>query len=388
MKRKSNKTGTTANGNKRTRPVRRNAGKRQSHPGYVTTDLIPVESDTSFEPSDDEDRRGRGRKKRRVKSPKLKSLSPVESVLSSVPSSRSSSPSPIRPLANASDITLVVNTPPDHNGQIVIKLDLDSILKASTVKPQLQLPTPTSRSQSFQPKQRAGASPSKKPVGFCSIPGELRNQIYRIAFLGETRNKHRFNIRDPWTFSRSAAVLRTCKQVHSEACDILYGEVTFEFDRQTRLRGTMYSQWAEVGYKDVRRFLRNIGPRNVSLMRDVSLVLEDSPSVNSRGPSGEEMRYTHDDDLLDCLRLLGQAGQLQRLEVTFAGKRMVTRCDERFVRYAKRIKADKVEFPRYRDANRHYSLYPGRNNSKIDEPTRNYLKERMERKEKLYGPPK
>ncbi|KAK4450441.1 hypothetical protein QBC34DRAFT_460849 [Podospora aff. communis PSN243] len=59
---------------------------------------------------------------------------------------------------------------------------------------------------------------------FLSIPGELRNKIYRILFIYSkptSSGRRRGNIR------HSGQLIRTCKQVYNESLSILYGERTF-----------------------------------------------------------------------------------------------------------------------------------------------------------------
>ncbi|KAK3386830.1 hypothetical protein B0H63DRAFT_447732 [Podospora didyma] len=62
---------------------------------------------------------------------------------------------------------------------------------------------------------------------FLSLPGELRNKIYRLvlrrkAVIGTSSVVERFKL--------SGQLLRTCRQIHDEGLSILYSENTFEID--------------------------------------------------------------------------------------------------------------------------------------------------------------
>lgn len=62
---------------------------------------------------------------------------------------------------------------------------------------------------------------------FLSLPGEIRNKIYRLAFVyDEVITDIHFNSKS----KKSAQFLRTCRQVHAEGMPILYGENTFQIE--------------------------------------------------------------------------------------------------------------------------------------------------------------
>ena len=101
----------------------------------------------------------------------------------------------------------------------------------------------------------------KDSVGFLDLPYELRSKVYEFAFKFDKPIE--FESRN---FSRSANFLRTCKTVLKEGREVLYGENSFHFGRETATRGKFYEKiWKEIGYKDVRKFLETIGPINVGL---------------------------------------------------------------------------------------------------------------------------
>jgi hypothetical protein len=60
-------------------------------------------------------------------------------------------------------------------------------------------------------------------AGFLDLPGELRNDIYRLTL------KYDHAVNGERTKFPSIALLRTCKKIHEEAASILYSENTFTF---------------------------------------------------------------------------------------------------------------------------------------------------------------
>jgi hypothetical protein len=86
-----------------------------------------------------------------------------------------------------------------------------------------------------------------------------------------------FDFLKPSNFRKSAAMLRTCKLVASEAPSVLYGENKFVFQRNRNTRSPFWDPiLKEVGYKDVRQFLKMIGPENIQYLRDIKIVFEDA----------------------------------------------------------------------------------------------------------------
>ncbi len=97
--------------------------------------------------------------------------------------------------------------------------------------------------------------------GFLKLPPEVRNKIYDLLFL----SKHPVDFTANQNHSHSAQFLSTCKTVYNEGRAVLYGNNSFHFTRDSRVRANYFDQvWAEVGFKDVRRFLGDIRPHNVS----------------------------------------------------------------------------------------------------------------------------
>ncbi|KIW71518.1 hypothetical protein PV04_03675 [Phialophora macrospora] len=176
--------------------------------------------------------------------------------------------------------------------------------------------------------------------GFCELPIELRLQVYGLLFKSDKAIE--FGKRDT---SLSAHFLRTCKQVHNEGREILYGENSFHFTRDTRTRGTYHDKvWKEIGYKDVRRFLQDIGPVNISYLQHISFQLTDAPDNRTRSLPGQitERRFVEDPQLHDVFRLIGANATLKTLALQFAGRGMVTQFDRRFLRALTEMKCYKL----------------------------------------------
>ncbi|KAK4548883.1 hypothetical protein LTR36_008656 [Oleoguttula mirabilis] len=272
---------------------------------------------------------------------------------------------------------IVINVPPGHVGPIVLHLTPEM-----TAQPPV-MPVKTAANGKV-PKERKRPSKkqchsTEKHAGFLDLPAELRNEIYRLVFVGEGRLK----FANPTTFGRSAAFLRTCSQVHEEGRSILYAENDFYFARRMSRYGSFWEdEWKELGFRSVRKFLKIIGPMNTGLIRNVSLQLEDAiPCLNPDKMSHEDRRFVHDDTLMSILRHLGDHGNLQKLMLNFHGRRRVETTDERFLTNLKRVKADHVEFVKY-PIGRGDSIYASE--SKQEESVRKMLLKTMVRREKLY----
>lgn len=248
-------------------------------------------------------------------------------------------------------MALTIEVPPGHEGPLVVNLDIDTLLAQarSQICPLLSGLFPRSQScadsgysstSSVVSEVSKPNTPSKR--SFLDLPAEIRNQIYRLAFVSEEKLDFAY----PSNFSRSSSLLQTCRQVHEEGRSILYSENTFYFQRRKKEQS---SRWTtnvfEIGYKDIRFFLRSIGLANVSLLRHVMIMFEDAqPSMNTHLKDADERRFTNDDELIDILRVLGDHTMLKTLDLCFQGRRMFYNKDEsRFIELLTRIKADQVK---------------------------------------------
>lgn len=162
--------------------------------------------------------------------------------------------------------------------------------------------------------------------GFLDLPYELRVRIYRKVFRGPAP----IDFDKRADFARSSHFLRTCKIVHEEGADILYGENSFHFARNTECRGRYFEEtWKEIGYTDIRRFLEAIGPVNISRMKYVSFMLSDAGDKSSA--SGGH-RFVNDPTLQHIFRLFGANATLTKLAYMFAGRAMVSPFDFHFLK--------------------------------------------------------
>lgn len=334
------------------------------------------------------------RKRKRSPSPDSPLPSDIPELHSESDSDSSSAETPdtpIRGLAGHTTVNLTVNIPVGHQGPITLHLDPKNF-------PASYGPPPTAKPDRLQQATLAritarSKSKHNKYAGFLDLPAELRNEVYRMIFVDEKK----INFSNPDNFSRSAALLRTCRQVYEEGMlslsqisdtklmrstgrSILYSENRFAIERRTQRYGSLWeNEWRELGYLTVRKFMKTIGPTNIALIRHVSMMLEDAvPCLNPLMETNEERRFVHDNDLISVLRQLGNHAQLQTLDMHYHGRRRVARTDDRFLDYMKRIKADTVRFVDWPPT----STYPRA--SKQDEAVRTMLLATCTRRKKKF----
>ncbi|GAB7360933.1 hypothetical protein MBLNU230_g0917t1 [Neophaeotheca triangularis] len=289
-------------------------------------------------------------------------------------------------------VQLTFNVPLGHQGPFIVNLDVASLFQKSLDAAPLSTRRSTSRRSSLPSKALTQSTPDVQDrpeskvadsewAGFLDLPAELRNQIYNLAFVHEDP----FNFSSPQNFSRSAALLRTCRQIHDEGRTILYGENEFLFRRMTMRAGSFWvKEWNEVGFRSARRFLKAIGPTNTGFIRRLTFSFEDAvPSLNPDLSTAEERRFVHDDVLMSVLRHLADYGQLQRLQMHFQGRKSITRTDGRFLDYLTRIKADQVVFVK-QPASKGAGWYVHAPESKQTEQVKAMCVRTMTRREKLY----
>ena len=203
-------------------------------------------------------------------------------------------------------------------------------------------------SPSLPPSKRLrvlkAAKARKKPVranraGFTDLPYELRQVIYREAFVSEDA----IDFSGRSAFQRSTAFLRTCGLVHEEGTVFLYGENAFHFERSHYTRGSYFEQtWKEIGYKDVRRFLETIGARNIALMKYASFQFSDAIPSTTPYLEDDERRYVNDPVLHLVLRLIGANARLTKFAFIFTGRRQVIKTDYSFLSSLASIKSEEV----------------------------------------------
>ena len=162
------------------------------------------------------------------------------------------------------------------------------------------------------------ASFDPKKVGFMDLPGELRNQVYVLAF----KTKAQIDFKARTGFSHSSAFLRVNKTIYNEARTVLYGKNRFVFDQSTSRLGHYFEhQWTETNYAHVRKFLTEIGPENTSLMKNIGLNLEDATPSGHPGTTMNSRRFEKNKDLYWILKCLGRYGKLEKVKLGFSGRR-------------------------------------------------------------------
>ncbi|KAF9696655.1 hypothetical protein EKO04_005460 [Ascochyta lentis] len=341
--------------NKQTgRPVRRSAGKMKPVAGYVDSsileeeDFIPYTSDDDSEEEDETDAKPRGRadktkrKRKRSPSPPSPRLDPIiysqqlDELTDDETGGAFHRRTPKRP-----PVTLRFDVPLGYHGPLLVKLDPTMLRLDSEVAPKKM--RQSKRSRADAPAKRTKLP--VRPKGFTDLPPELRNKVYRYAFVRD--NSFQIPACKPWgcaDLCQSGQFLSTCKLVHNEGCSVLYGENTFAFERHENTRGTFYEhEPKEIGYQDALHFLKMIGPENIQYLRDLKIVFNDArPSDTPHANSNEDRRYMTDDVLINCLRILRHA-KLRKLSLAFMGRRHLHRSDVKFLGYLEQIKADELE---------------------------------------------
>lgn len=419
--------------NKTGRPIRNGARKTESpfvDSAVAISDANPEldESDDHEVTSDDEGIVVRTRKRKRSPSPPISeaSLSDEEGALRSDDDSGIAMGSPpVGTTPSAMPLQLTLNVPAGPERQVVINLDLGSMLLKQSLgaQPLSSSPMPQSkraRSEAKNHKSRTnrertarnpkpalnhaspqpkslksqttaqlgqsttdGSSPSSR-AGFLDLPAELRNEVYRLAFVSPSRFD--FGAPTAKAFQRSSAFLRTCKQIHNEGRTILYAENEFFFQRQSRRHGSIWAaDWGELGFKPSRKFLKMIGPTNTSFIRHITFLLEDAaPSLNPNLHNAEERRFVHDENLHSVLRHVSTHGKLEKFHINFQGRKTldVYYPNDHFLDLLTRIRADEVEFVKHPVWGSHSSYH---SRSKQTNSVQKMCMETMVRKRKLFA---
>jgi len=167
--------------------------------------------------------------------------------------------------------------------------------------------------------------------------------------------------------------------VYEEARQFLYGEHEFCFVRCDEKRGDYWQpEWEEVGWKDVRRFLATIGPRNIAELRNIKFEFRDATGKEYR--TG---RFASDDHLLEAFKLLARHSALQKITLDIHGKAAISEDNDRFLRNLGLIQADEIKIEREEMQIRHY-YHNNLGGAKIRSDVGKKLKEKMTRSFKLY----
>lgn len=181
----------------------------------------------------------------------------------------------------------------------------------------------------------------EKRTGFMVLPFELRLRVYRMTFINECPIQ--FTKRQD--FNNRAHFLRVCRQVAVEGTEVLYGQNSFHFERSSGKRGKWFQKdWPEIGFKDVRRFLETIGPSNISKLKHLSFILEDT-SGYSLDLELQQRRYVNDAVLQQVFNLIGAHTILDKLAIIFAGRAQLLMTDYWFLKSLTSIKCYDLHMP-------------------------------------------
>lgn len=186
------------------------------------------------------------------------------------------------------------------------------------------------------------ASYTPNGVGFMDLPGELRNQVYVLAF----KSKQQIDFKNRKGFSRSAALLRVNRVIYNEARNILYGENRFIFDQDTHKIGPYYEQeWTEINYANIRKFLTDIGPENIGFIKNIGLNLEDATPSGHPNKDINERRFEKNKDLYWILKHLARYGKIEKLKLGFCGRRTfhLSKNEATFLHALTAVKTDELK---------------------------------------------
>lgn len=314
-------------------------------------DSVVIEEDIPIEPcSEDEDgnlkRPKRVVKRKRAPSPSPPPLSPI--IHDDIPS-REATPTP-SPLGGDLDsaICLTSNIPQGFQGPFVDRGLPDSNRQGFHSTDQSKDTSWAGHRWSLrnivrgpQKHARIAPAPNRDGTGFLTLPPELLNKVYRLLFIANKDLDFNF----PDNFCLSSEFLITCRQIHEEGRSILYGGNTFVFERNRYTRAALWSpSLKEIGYEDMRLFLQLIGPRNLSMIRDMRLVFEDAmPSSTPYLHNQEAHRFFNDKHLIDCMHNLDSQSKLREISLCFHGRRCLQAdVDIRFLQALAKVKADQV----------------------------------------------
>ena len=256
-------------------------------------------------------------------------------------------------------------------------------LDLNTLYGQIAGPQSRDRVQGYhiQPSSLRSSNYDDTKLGFLSLAAEIRNQIYRLVFVAEGP----LNFWHYDDFRRSSQLLATCSQIYNEGLPVLYSANEFIAGSKNASRSRPFVEGCpEIGYTDFLRFLRQIGPKNVGMIRDLTIVFMDATSSSIRGhvyDTPEERRFVYDEILLSCLRNLTRNGRLRRLSLSFQGKKELRLLDRHFLDTIKVLKADEVKFVYHPSIRAEFSY---RYASRQQDSVKHVLTQEITRKEKLY----
>ena len=258
---------------------------------------------------------------------------PIAPVPQMSPKDRPSKVSDIKPLCIEIEAPM---TPISEDGDTVVNINFDSIVdNIDAMVRHRKLPKDLLMS-AIQGVTVPRVYP--EVYGLLSLPGEIRNRIYRCVLKDGPVNFY-----EGTDFQHSASLLRTCKQIHKEARAILYGENRFVFERDPTQIGVFWKEPEEVGYTNVRRFFEMIGPGNIRLIRDIGIIFEDGRPSATPYLDNDSRRYVNDVHCNYVLDLLGKHAKLDRINIALYGRRKTAWKEDRsFLTRLSKVPAKKV----------------------------------------------
>jgi hypothetical protein len=370
----------------KTRPARKGAGTRQSDPNFVDSSKVINDALGDLR---EENKHGHPRPKKLIGTKRKREPSPdhdrwLKNIYDHVTEKTFAAQNSVEstPVAEQSiiyngsqPVTLSFAIPTGLKGPFEVKLLPETITQLNLIANGPTLPlTPsisTTRDSSLAPyapppsslmikrpptfelplqKQRQKAAKKLEnwirihgtpPAGFLDVPAEIRNTIYRMVFV-----THRvIDFGRPDNCDRSAAFLRTSKQICQEGASILYSENRFAFSRNKNPRNPFWStNNVEIGYLDLRHFLWMIGPVNRSFLRKVHITCEDGSRNVAHTLPNEDTRFTVDVNLLASFKEIAKGCMLQKLCLSCTGRRKVNVNDIKFIEALCGIEVDELIF--------------------------------------------
>lgn len=205
----------------------------------------------------------------------------------------------VKPHARQSAVSVVIGTKRKRSPALYVRTSLIVVLP---------LPKGSVDKNAFYDSEKKG---------FMDLPGELRNEVYKFVFTKDTP----INFANRSGFSHSSAFLRVNKTVHKEARELLYGTNRFFLKPDyARVGDYWIEEWTWVGYSHVRRFLTDIGPDNVSLIRYIGMAFLDASPSCLPGKGVGQRRFEHNEDLTWIVEHLGKYGMLKQIKLGFGGR--------------------------------------------------------------------
>lgn len=143
---------------------------------------------------------------------------------------------------------------------------------------------------------------SLAPLRFLEMPPELRNMVYRDLlngvsekyFAGSRKGKiDAYATGSRWEHIQAfLKLISTCKKIHHEAVQLLYGGIIFKFDVMSSMRKllcSLGSMRARLRYMDIDASLVKTAAQHIRLREATSLQVINLSCTYWRGESSREV---------------------------------------------------------------------------------------------------